>query len=618
MAARTNQSFELLLEHLKRSRGFDFTGYKRASLERRVRKRMDVVGVQDYGDYVDHLEVHPDEFAFLFNTILINVTAFYRDPETWEFLRDEIVPEVVQARSPSDPIRVWCAGCASGEETYTAAMLLAEAMGESAFAERVKIYATDVDGEALDHARTGVYSAKDLEPVPAELRDRYFDRIDQRFAFRKDLRRSVIFGRNDLVQDAPISRVDLLLCRNTLMYFTAETQERILRRFHFALDPAGYLFLGKSEMLITHTDLFTPVSLKRRVFTKVPKTTMRERLAFAMGEDGTPHEAGEELRESAFDTAASGQIVVDREGVVVEINSVARSLFGLGRPEVGRPLRELETGLGPAEIGDRLERALAERRSATLPVAECRTPRGDVVDLEVIITPLVRGDEALGAGIAFVDRSAERHVKEELERAQRELSGAYDELQSTVEELETTNEELQSTNEELETTNEELQSTNEELETMNEELQSTNEELETMNDELRQRSLELNEVNAFMETILTGMGVGVVVVDRAQHVQIWNRHSELLWGMRAEEAENQHVLSLDIGMPVERLKAPLRGVIAGDLQREEVVLSATDRRGRAFECRLTVLPLSTGDGGPSGAIVLAERAAGDGAASAGE
>jgi two-component system CheB/CheR fusion protein len=249
----------------ERSRGFDFTGYKRTTLARRIRRRMSTLGVKTYPKYVDYLEVRPDEFPQLFNTILINVTGFFRDAAAWDSLR-ALVEERVARRPAGSPIRVWCAGCASGEEPYTLAMLFAESLGADQCAERVKIYATDVDEEALAEARLGMYSPKTLENVPPDLAEKYFTRIGTSFLFNKELRRAVIFGRHDLVQDAPISRVDLISCRNTLMYFNAETQTRILNRLHFALNDDGILFLGKAEMLLTHANLFTPLEMKLRVF----------------------------------------------------------------------------------------------------------------------------------------------------------------------------------------------------------------------------------------------------------------------------------------------------------------------------------------------------------------
>jgi chemotaxis methyl-accepting protein methylase len=241
-------AFEALLEHVRGVRGFDYTGYKRPSLMRRFQKRMDAVGAASYDEYRDVLERDAREFDELFNTILINVTSFFRDPPTWEFVRDELIPKLLDAR-PSGAIRVWSAGCASGEEAYTLAMLLADAIGEDAFRDRVKIYATDVDDEALQEARQALYTAKQVDAVPDELRARYFTHSNGRYQFRNDIRRSVIFGRNDLLRDPPISRVDLLVSRNTLMYFGPEAQQRIVANFYFALARRGYLIVGKAEAL---------------------------------------------------------------------------------------------------------------------------------------------------------------------------------------------------------------------------------------------------------------------------------------------------------------------------------------------------------------------------------
>jgi len=273
-----DRSFVALLEYLKRAWGFDFSGYKRSSLQRRVQKQMNVRGVATFEDYTNYLEAHPDEFASLLNTILINVTGFFRDAAAWRYLQEQVLPSLLESKSVDAPIRVWSAGCASGEEAYTLVMLLTERLGASAFRQRVKIYATDVDEEALHQARHASYSLQDLQAVSPELRERYFESIGDRFTFRADLRRVVIFGRHNLVQDAPISRLDLLVCRNTLIYFNAEMQTRILSRLHFALSNTGILFLGKAEMLLTHTDLFTPINRSHRLFAKVPKVHVRDRL----------------------------------------------------------------------------------------------------------------------------------------------------------------------------------------------------------------------------------------------------------------------------------------------------------------------------------------------------
>ena len=267
-----------LLQYLHVARGFDFQGYKPTTLARRVRKRMSMRGIESYDAYQEYIELHQDEFGELFNTILINVTNFFRDPESWEALRTTAIAPLLAAKSNSEPIRAWSAGCASGEEAYSIAMVLAEEMGVEQFRERVKIYGTDVDEDALNVARHATYTDKQLENVSSELREKYFQQVDGLYAFRKDLRRQVIFGRHDLISDAPISRVDLLVCRNTLMYFNAETQARILARFHFALVDSGYLFLGRAETLMAQGQMFVPVDLKRRISRKRSRGTPRDGL----------------------------------------------------------------------------------------------------------------------------------------------------------------------------------------------------------------------------------------------------------------------------------------------------------------------------------------------------
>jgi two-component system CheB/CheR fusion protein len=364
-------------------------------------------------------------------------------------------------------------------------------------------------------------------------------------------------------------------------------------------------------MLITHSELFKPVDLKRRVFAKVVRPTLRDRLLFAAhpdqveaGEDG----AGGGVRESAFDAAPVAQLAIDAGGTVVLANQLARTTFGLSKADIGRPLKDLEISYRPVDLRSNVEAAHAERRSVVVTNVSMTTSSGDEREFEVQVTPLYAGDRMLGTTVTLTDVTVQHRVQNQLEDSKRELEAAYEELQSTVEELETTNEELQSTNEELETTNEELQSTNEELETTNEELQSTNEELETINDELRQRTLELNEVNAFLETILTSMGVGVVVLDRSLAVQVWNAHSSELWGLRSEEAEGENVLGLglDLGLPVEKLSGALRDVLNGE-SRVELRVEATNRRGRPIDCRIVALPLSVDGHGVSGAILLMEE-----------
>lgn len=331
----TEPAFEGLLQFLKENRGFDFTGYKRPSLMRRVRKRMAEVDIEEFEAYQDYLQVHPNEFTELFNTILINVTSFFRDTRAWDYLSGEIVPLILESKTPNSTIRMWSAGCASGEEAYSLVMMMAEAMGIGACRRQVKVYATDVDEEGLERARRGSYRVEDLAPIPPDLRGKYFDHSNSHghYVFRRDLRRTLIFGRHDLMHDAPISRLDLLLCRNTLIYFNHEAQDRIVARFHFALKDDGYIFLGRAETMLVHDQLFEPASIKHRVFCKVDAAKPRERMeALVQAGRDLGIDAGDSrlyLRRAALEAVPLAQILVDHRARLVLANEQARRLLGL-------------------------------------------------------------------------------------------------------------------------------------------------------------------------------------------------------------------------------------------------------------------------------------------------
>jgi two-component system CheB/CheR fusion protein len=560
---------------------------------RRVLRRMQVLGLEGFDAYRDHLEANPEEFALLFNTILINVTSFFRDPQAWEALDREVLPKLLEAKGGHGPVRAWSAGCATGEEAYSIAILLAERMGAEAFRARAKIYATDVDEEALAHARQASYGARDLEAVAPELRERYFERSGTRWSFRGDLRRAVIFGRNDLVQDAPISRLDLLVCRNTLMYFNAETQARIMQRFHFALNGGGadgYLFLGRAEMLLTQSSLFAPVDLKCRIFQRVPQPgTRRVMPAAGANGNGDAMDGRQRLREQALEESPVARILVDGNGTLVMANQRARVLFSLNPRDVGRPLKDLEISYRPTDLRTLIEQAYAERRSVTQTSVERRFAGGDTQVLDVVVQPVFDDGQApLGVSITFLDTTRTAKLQDELRESREQVQTANEELQSSNEELETTNEELQSSNEELETTNEELQSTNEELETMNEELQSTNEELQAVNEELRRRTDELHQSNAFLNSVLGSLRFAAVVVTRNLDVLSWNKRAEDLWGLRQEEVRGKSLLNLDIGLPVAELRGVIRPVLNGEAEFRDVVLDAVNRRGKTIKCRVAV------------------------------
>ncbi|HYW05760.1 MAG TPA: CheR family methyltransferase [Longimicrobium sp.] len=612
MSDASDPAFEALLEFIRANRGFDFTGYKRSTLVRRVDKRMVELGIGEYTVYGELLASDAAEFTALFNTILINVTSFWRDPDAWETLTTKHLPALLASKADDSAVRVWSAGCASGEEAYTIVMAFAEALGVEAFRQRVKIYATDVDDEALATARAAVYDERALEAVPEPLRERYFEPTPGGgFAFRPDLRRCVIFGRHDLVRDAPIPHLDLLVSRNALMYFNADTQSRIVTRMHFALNDDGLLFLGKAEMMRAHASMFAPADLKSRIFRKVARGTASDRL-LTVGARPRPDEEGRLLRqlrltESALDGHPAAQIVLDVNGQLVLANGRARSIFGLAPVDMGRPIQDLTVSYRPVELRTHIEQAYAERRPAHIANVEYPTADGAIRCYDVFITPLTDAAHAvMGMSISFVDVTASHRLHAAVQSSNEDLETALEELQSSNEELETTNEELQSTIEELETTNEELQSTNEELETMNEELQSTNEELETINDELNRRTTELHDTNAYMTAILTSLQSAVAVLDSEAYVRVWNRRAEDMWGLRAEETVGSAFQNLDIGLPVERLKGPLRACMDGSSDCEQVTLEAINRRGRPIQCRVTCTPFAGIDRKVRGAVVVME------------
>jgi two-component system CheB/CheR fusion protein len=560
-AEHPDPEFEQLLDYLRTTRGFDFSGYKRPTLTRRVQKRVDDLQLTGFAGYRDYLEVHTEEFAILFNTILINVTSFFRDPKAWAYLAEEVVPQILANAGP-EPIRIWSAGCASGEEAYTLAIVFAEALGDAELRARVKIYATDIDDDALARARAGTFPLKAFEDVAPELHDRYFEGTDQERTFRPDLRRTIIFGRHDLTRDAPISRLDLVTCRNTLMYFNAETQGGIVRRLHYGLNPGAHLFLGRAEMLLSYGDLFKPVNVPFRIFSKIPRLPApgqsvgsQVEMAYA----GPPVSADRRVVELAQRAAYAPQLIVDERGLVTAINDAACAALDLVPNDVGRPFRDLEISYRPIDLRTPIDRAMAERRTVDLRAVERRQADMHSQFFDILVTPLGSDqDPVLGTLVTFADVTELKEVQVELKR----------------------------TTEELETAYEELQSANEELETTNEELQSTVEELETTNIELRRRSDDASDANAYLNSIVDGVSLAVVVVDDQHIVRTWNAIAEDVWGLRGEEVVGHSLFDLDIGLPVEQLRQSIDAGLQQPEPVDSLVLDAINRRGRPVRCTI--------------------------------
>jgi two-component system CheB/CheR fusion protein len=480
-------------------------------------------------------------------------------------------------------------------------------MGIEAFNRRVKIYATDLDEEALKVARLATYTPRDVEGVPAELLAKYFERTNNHYVVEREIRKCVIFGRHNVVHDAPISRIDLLICRNLLIYLEADTQSVVLPRLHYALNREGYLFLGKAETQLARSALFRPVEMKHRIFMKVPQEWRRPLGSFATGRTARiePAAADASLLEAVINEAGTAMVVVDDAGTVALANLTARHLLGIGEADLGRPFQDLPISYRPMELRGPIDEAFRERRGLRLEDQEYRLTQNEVMRLSIDIRPLQRPDGSVHAVLlVFTDQTRMHALQRELEAAQENLEQSIEELQSANEELETTNEELQSTNEELETTNEELQSTNEELETLNEEARSSNEEMESVNEELRIQAEQASSYRLHLESVLRAMNGGIIVLDQKHAIQSWNRWSENIWGVRGEEVMGTSLEALDIGLPVHELRDSIAAVQSGRQEQADKVLEGVDRRGRRILCRIRVSGLLDERGESHGLVLV--------------
>ena len=364
----SEEALEELLEFVRDARGFDFTGYKRSTIDRRVHRRMQDVGLESIAEYRALLEADVDEFTSLFNTILINLTGFFRDPTSWQYLESTVLPEIVSGRGRDEPIRLWSAGCASGEEAYSLAMAMANVLGLSEAGRRVKIYATDIDLEALEQARAAVYTDKALEDVPQGSRDLYFqpDAQDRGWAVNPVLRRTVVFGRHDLTRDPPISRVHLVACRNTLMYLNAETKDVVVPRLHYALGNGGYLFLGRAEMVLgTGVGRFRPVNLKHRIFVALSQASSAAEAGPAAWSHPERHpydlETPAQLpalmdplshSDGNFEPAVIAELLVDAELMVTGSNDAAHDLLAFDPTRSRSPVPRAPLGGAAGRSGD--------------------------------------------------------------------------------------------------------------------------------------------------------------------------------------------------------------------------------------------------------------------------
>ena len=423
----------------------------------------------------------------------------------------------------------------------------------------------------------------------------------------------MVFGRHDVCHDAPISHLDLILCRNTLMYFNSEAQARALAQFHFGLKDGGFLFLGRAEAVLAQDELFTAGEPEASHLREGGEGRRSRGRGDRRGGRGAgiglaaraPHDP---LLEWAVNTSGEAVIAVDRDGRLALANESARKMFELNPQDVGRPFHQLQLSYRPVDLRTLMDRAYAERKPVSVADVERVGPDGGEQFLDVKVCPLhSETGQPLGVSIVFQDVTRQHKLRVELQADKQERETAYEEIQSANEELETTNEELQSTVEELQTTNEELQSANQEMETVNEELQSTNEEMQKMSELVRRRNEEAARAGAFLQSILASVRVGVVVVDTDFKVTLWNDRAEDLWGLRSNEVVGKSLFDLDIGLPVKEAQQRIRKFMNREGSPGDEVMAATNRRGKTIKCHVTYTLRLDPEGKRQGVVLLMEE-----------
>ena len=537
-----------LLTQVSAQTNIDFRNYKTSTILRRIGRRMAVSHNSSIRDYSDYLRSHPDEIKELVKAFLIKVTGFFRDPEAFQFLRDTVIPVVIeQGQQNGRTLRVWSAGCSTGEEPYSLALLIADQLGQEFPEWNVKIFATDLAGDAIGFARRGLYPENVLKELPDDYRDRFFERVDHGYRVTKALRQAVIFGQQDISRGVPFPRIDLVTCRNLLIYLKPDLQQVVLDLFAYSLHQSrGYLFLGKAETTRptkAHFELINkkwkiyrclsgslafplhdPSSLKLNTNAQVWREPRRRPPQLAIVPNPNELAPAEieiaqlrRINETMLRYTNLAIVIIDRQYRILTINAAARRLLGVRDVAYDQDFLHTVRGLPYQEVRHGIDTAFREHSTTTLDEVELDHAvegTGRNVSFTIMIMHVEQGAPQL-AVITAQDITERVQLKRQLETAQREhaelvgelstankrfvamnkeLQDANEELQAANEELMLTQEELQATNEEFEATNEELQATNEELETNNEELQATNEELQTTNDELTARTLELQEL----------------------------------------------------------------------------------------------------------------------------
>ena len=561
---------------LRASAGVDFLQYKPATISRRIARRMALQKIEGIEKYLLLLRRDDSEVEALYQDILVHVTSFFRDAEAFQALRTKVLPHIVAHKTTGHPIRIWVPGCSTGEEVYSVAVLLVEALGDQSGQVRVQMFGTDISEPAVQQARGAIYPESSLATVSQARLRRFFVKVERGYQVNKTIRELCVFARHDLTKDPPFSNLDLISCRNVLIYMGAGLQKKTVETFHYALRPGGYLFLGKSESLSAHASLFSLEDRKHKIFSRKLALTL-PRVAAASPRastdrglpEGAPPAPEFDLRKEAermlLERLAPAAMVVDPDLRVVHFQGDTRLYVA---PAIGEPSFHLLRILRPELVVE--VRAAIQKVKKKGGAADTGAIRlvgdGGMKRIRVEVLPL-RGRRTKGFDFlllfheAAVPRSPEdargkdnvraeitgKGAAREVVRLRRELNTSHECLRSLVEDHESTYEELNAANEEVLSANEELQSTNEELETTKEELQSSNEELTTLNEELQNRNAELGQLANDISNLLVGVNIPIAILDRDLRIRRFTPMAEKV----------MNLIAADVGRPFGHISSNL-------------------------------------------------------------
>jgi len=615
---------------LRQYSGNDFTYYKQSTILRRIKRRILLHKLERMEDYLRYIQNQPAEIEALFRDLLINVTSFFRDPEIFDELKSGVFPQMMEDRSIDIPIRIWVPGCSTGEEVYSIAISLFEFLGDMASNTAIQFFATDLDEQAVDKARAGIYPETIAELVSANRLQRFFTRVDEGYQISKHIRDVCIFAQQNVLKDPPFSRLDLISCRNLLIYLSPVLQKKLIPIFHYALNNKGVLLLGSSETIGRHADLFRLINKKHKLYEKKPLSgpitadfseISVNRLS---GIKSTVLPMVQEANWSSLDIQRAADSIVLKKfapcGVVINgdmdvIQFRGRTGFFL-EPATGEAslnlLKMARNGL-QLDLRNAIHQAMEKQMSVRKEGLRVKS-NGVIRDVTIDVDPIsgsVKNNHYLLVSFHENDLTSKQletlegepdvdeisEEVEEIQRLQQELSATREYLHSVIEQQEVTNEELTSANEEIQASNEELQSTNEELETAKEELQSSNEELSTVNDEMGSRNLELENLSNDLTNLIMGLSIPIVMVNENLCIRRFSNSAEKLLNLIPAD-QGRSITHIKTNIVIPELETILKNVI-DTVKSEEIEVQ--DQQGIWYS--MHIRPYKTLDNKISGAVI---------------